>query len=109
MSCTVLHELIQERANRSDSPAVAGNGCGHGGNGVAVNTNLAYTRFLFVIARNDDDAHGARLRTAGANIARGFFNDFDIDDNRETQVQAQETIQFLIRETDAKPLPGDHP
>ena len=82
-----------------------GNGCGNGGNGVAVNTNLAYTRFLFVIARNDDDAHGARLRTAGANIARGFFNDFDIDDNRETQVQAHETIQFLIRETDAQPLP----
>jgi hypothetical protein len=82
-----------------------GNGCGNGGNGVAVNTNLAYTRFLFVIARNDDDAHGARLRTAGANIARGFFNDFDIDDNRETQVQAHETIQFLVRETEAKPLP----
>jgi hypothetical protein len=89
-----------------------GNGCGNGGNGVAVNTNLAYTRFLFVIARHDDDAHGARLRTAGANIARGFFNDFDIDDNRESQVQAHETIQFLIRETDAKPLaeavPGPH-
>ena len=50
-----------------------------------------------------------RLRTAGANIARGFFNDFDIDDNRETQVQAQETIQFLIRETDAKPLPETIP
>ena len=82
-----------------------GNGCGNGGNGVAVKSNLAYTRFLFVIARNDDDAHGARLRTAGANIARGFFNDFDIDDNRETQVQAHETIQFLIRETDAQPLP----
>ena len=82
-----------------------GNGCGNGGNGVAVNANLAYTRFLFVIARNDDDAHGARLRTAGANIARGFFNDFDIDDNRETQVQAQETIQFLIREMDATPQP----
>ncbi|MGH9218277.1 MAG: hypothetical protein ACRD1W_03185 [Vicinamibacterales bacterium] len=82
-----------------------GHGCGNGGNGVAVNTNLAYTRFLFVIARNDDDAHGARLRTAGANIARGFFNDFDIDDNRETQVQAHETIQFLVRETEARPLP----
>ena len=86
-----------------------GNGCGNGGNGVAVNTNLAYGRFLFVIARNDDDAHGARLRTAGANIARGFFNDFDIDDNRETQVQAHETIQFLIRETDAQPLPETIP
>ncbi len=81
-----------------------GNGCGQGGNG-HVATNLAFTRFLFVIARTDDDAHGARLRTAGANIARGFFNDYDIDDTRETQVQAFETIQFLVREPDAKPLP----
>jgi hypothetical protein len=82
-----------------------GSGCGQGGNGAAVNTNLAYTRFLFVIARTDDDAHGARLRTAGANIARGFFNDFDIDDTRDTQVQAQETIQFLVREPEARTLP----
>lgn len=82
-----------------------GSGCGQGGNGASINSNLAYTRFLFVSARNDDDAHGARLRTAGANIARGFFNDFDIDDTRETQVQAHETIQFLIRESDARPLP----
>jgi hypothetical protein len=86
-----------------------GNGCGQGGNGAGVGSNLAYTRFLFVIARTDDDAHGARLRTAGANIARGFFNDFDIDDSRETQVQAQETIQFLIREPETKPLPENAP
>jgi hypothetical protein len=86
-----------------------GSGCGQGGNGVAVGSNLAYTRFLFVIARTDDDAHGARLRTAGANIARGFFNDFDIDDSRETQVQAHETIQFLIREPETKPLPEKIP
>ena len=82
-----------------------GSGCGQGGNGAAVTSNLAYTRFLFIIARTDDDAHGAKLRTAGANIARGFFNDFDIDDNRETQVQAFETIQFLIREPETRPLP----
>jgi hypothetical protein len=86
-----------------------GSGCGQGANGGAVNTNLAFTRFLFVIARNDDDAHGARLRTAGANIARGFFNDFDIDDSRETQVQAHETIQFLIRESETAPLPETVP
>ena len=86
-----------------------GGGCGQGGNGGAINSNLAYTRFLFVIARTDDDAHGARLRTAGANIARGFFNDFDIDDTRETQVQAQETIQFLVREPETKPLPENIP
>jgi hypothetical protein len=86
-----------------------GSGCGQGGNGAPVGSNLTYTRFLFVIARTDDDAHGARLRTAGANIARGFFNDFDIDDSRETQVQAQETIQFLVREPEPKPLPDTIP
>jgi hypothetical protein len=86
-----------------------GSGCGQGGNGGGVASNLAYTRFLFVIARTDDDAHGARLRTAGANIARGFFNDYDIDDNRETQVQAFETIQFLIREPETRPLPEGTP
>lgn len=86
-----------------------GSGCGQGANGNGTGVNLAYTRFLFVIARTDDDAHGARLRTAGANIARGFFNDFDIDDTRETQVQAHETIQFLVREGETRPLPETHP
>jgi len=56
---------------------------------------------LFVIARADDDAHGARLRSAGGNLARGFFNDFDIDDAREMQAQRFETIQFYVREGDA--------
>jgi hypothetical protein len=86
-----------------------GHGCGQGGNGASVTSNLAYTRFLFVSARSDDDAHGARLRTAGANIARGFFNDFDIDDTRESQVQAHETIQLLIRDPETKPLPENLP
>ena len=73
--------------------------CGQGlGNGNGTAANLAYTKFLFVMARADDDAHGARLRTAGGNIARGFFNDFDIDDNRETQAQPFETIQFFVRD-----------
>jgi len=72
-------------------------GCGQGlGNGNGVAANLAYTKFLFVTARTDDVAHGARLRTAGGNIARGFFNDFDIDDSRETQAQPFETIQFAV-------------
>lgn len=75
------------------------NGCGQGSaNGAAPGTNLAFTKFLFVIARADDDAHGARLRTAGGNIARGFFNDFDIDDGRESQAPRFETIQFFVRE-----------
>ena len=76
-------------------------GCGQGhGNGNSVGANLAYTKFLFVVARTDDEAHGARLRTAGGNIARSFFNDFDIDDSRENQAQPFETIQFFVRDGD---------
>ncbi len=74
-------------------------GCGQGhGSGSSVGANLAYTKFLFVAARTDDDAHAARLRTAGGNIARSFFNDFDIDDSRENQAQPFETIQFFVRD-----------
>ena len=76
-------------------------GCGQGhANGNGVGANLAYAKFLFVTAHADDDAHGTRLRTAGGNIARGFFNDFDIDDSRETQAQPFETIQFFVRDGD---------
>jgi hypothetical protein len=80
-----------------------GTGCGQGNlpaNGNGISSNLAFTKFLFVIARADDDAHGARLRTAGANLSRGFFNDFDIDDAREMQAPRFETIQFYVREGD---------
>jgi len=79
-----------------------GSGCGQGNgqNGAGATANLAFTKFLFVIARADDDAHGSRSRPAGGNIARGFFNDFDIDDARETQAQRFETIQFYVRDGD---------
>lgn len=77
-----------------------GSGCGQA-NGTNVASNLAFTKFLFVVARAEDDAHGARLKTAGSNIARGFFNDFDIDDARELQAQRFETIQFFVRDGDA--------
>ena len=83
-----------------------GSGCGQGNghaNGNGVSANLAYTKFLFVAARSDDDAHGVRLRAAGGNIARGFFNDFDIDDARELQGQRFETIQFYVRAGDVSP------
>lgn len=85
-----------------------GTGCGQGNgsaNGNGAGSNLAFTKFLFLIARADDDAHGARLRTAGANLSRGFFNDFDIDDARETQAPRFETIQFYVRDGDG-PDPG---
>ena len=75
-------------------------GSGHGGNGNGVG-NVAYTRFLFVLPPVDDEAHVTRLRSAGASIARGFFNDFDINETRETQVHAFEAIQFLTRHPDA--------
>lgn len=68
-----------------------------------VGVNLTYTKFLFVLVK-DDEAIGARLRSAGASIARGFFNDFDADGARE--VQAHETIQFFAgdRRPDAEGL-----
>ena len=78
-------------------------GCGQQTNGNGASVNLAYTKFLFVIARADDEMHGARLRTAGSHIARGFFNDFDIDDTRENQTQPFEAIQFFIRDGDGRP------
>lgn len=85
-------------------------GCGQtngNGNGGGAGANLAFTKFLFVMARAEDDAHGARLRTAGGNIARGFFNDFDINDSRDTQPQRFETIQFFVRDGDLPvPEPG---
>jgi hypothetical protein len=89
-----------------------GSGCGQGNgnaNGNGVSTNLAYTKFLFVVARTDDDAHAVRLRTAGGNIARGFFNDFDIDDARDLQAQRFETIQFYVREGDIPSESQDAP
>jgi hypothetical protein len=58
--------------------------------------SLAFTRFLFVVPRADDEAFRTRLRTAGSAIARGFFNDFEADGSRETP--AHEAIQFLVAE-----------
>src|SRR5882672_10943007 len=61
-------------------------------------TNLAYTKFLFVIVRRDDEAALAKLRAAGSQMARGFFNDYDADGTREQQ--PRETIQFLVADGD---------
>jgi hypothetical protein len=58
-------------------------------------TNLAFTRFLFIVPRQDDEAFRTRLRAAGSAIARGFFNDFDADGGRDS---GRETIQFLVSE-----------
>jgi len=55
--------------------------------------NLTYTKFLFVLPHADDAASLTKIRGAGANISRIFFNDYDADGTRDPQ--PQETIQFL--------------
>jgi hypothetical protein len=59
----------------------------------ATDGNLAFTKFLFIIPRRDDEAMAGRLRTIGSIVARGFFNDFDADGSRDG---LHETIQFLV-------------
>jgi hypothetical protein len=68
------------------------------GNGQAVGSNLAFTKFLFVTPRRLDDAARTRLRAAGGLIARGFFNDFDFEGTAGRETQPFETIQFLLQE-----------
>ena len=58
--------------------------------------NLAFTRFLFIVPRRDDDAFQTRLRSVGGLVARGFFNDFDADGGKDAP--PHETIQFLVRD-----------
>jgi hypothetical protein len=64
--------------------------------------NLAFTKFIFVTPARDDDAARARLRAAGAIVARGFFNDFEAEGR---DGPPQETIQFLVNE-DTHGQPG---
>src|SRR5689334_4956576 len=72
------------------------------GNGTALSGgNLSFTKFLFVRPARDDDATRARVRTAGAVVARGFFNDFETQEGRDTP--PHETIQFLINENGTDP------
>jgi hypothetical protein len=59
--------------------------------------NLTYTKFLFVLLYQDDAATLTKIRAAGSNISRGFFNDYDADGTRDPR--PQETIQFLAAET----------
>ena len=58
--------------------------------------NLAFTKFLFITPSRDDDAARTRLRSAGAIVARGFFNDFETEGSRDTP--PHETIQFLVND-----------
>src|SRR5436190_9754983 len=63
--------------------------------------NLSFTRFVFIVPRREDEAFLTRLKTAGAAVARGFFNDFDADAVRDNQWL--ETIQFLVADADLHP------
>ena len=58
--------------------------------------NLAFTKFFFITPSRDDDAARTRLRSAGAIVARGFFNDFETEGSRDTP--PHETIQFLVND-----------
>ena len=58
--------------------------------------NLAFTKFLFITPSRDDDAARTRLRSVGAIVARGFFNDFETEGSRDTP--PHETIQFLVND-----------
>lgn len=65
--------------------------------------NLAFAKFLFITPSRDDDAARTRLRSAGAIIARGFFNDFEAEGGRDTS--PHETIQFMVND-DGHRQPG---
>ena len=62
--------------------------------------NLSYTKFLFVLPYQDDAATLTKIRSAGANISRSFFNDYDADGSRDPQ--PQETIQFLTADDNGR-------
>jgi len=66
----------------------------NGANGIGA--NLTFTKFVFILPYQDDAATLLKLRNAGSNICRGFFNDYDADGTRDAQ--PQETIQFLQAE-----------
>lgn len=68
--------------------------------------NLAFTKFLFITLRRDDEAARRCVRAVGSQIARGFFNDFEADIAREGQ--SHETIHFLVAAAGEQP-PGAPP
>jgi len=65
-----------------------------GSYGAHLGVNLSFTKFLFVSPRRDDEGDQAKLRQAGACLARGFFNDFDAETSHDAP--PHETIQFLV-------------
>jgi len=56
------------------------------------NGNTSYTKFLFVLANREDDTVGARMRTVGGQIARGFFNDFEVSGKRDVYTPRDDSV-----------------
>jgi hypothetical protein len=73
-------------------------------NGQTGAVNLTFTKFLFILPYQDDASTVQKLRSAGSNISRGFFNDYDADGSRD--VQPQETIQFLTADNSSASREG---
>ena len=73
---------------------------GRGGNGSGqmnqTGVNLVHSKFFFITLRCDDEDTRTKVRTAGAAIGRGFFNDFGASGTSETATL--ETIQLLVND-----------
>lgn len=70
-------------------------GAANGQNGTNhLGVNLSFTKFLFVTPRHDDESARAKMRQAGACLARGFFNDFDAESGHDAP--PHETIQLMV-------------
>lgn len=75
-------------------------------------SDLAFTKFVFLSPLRFDDAAVNRLRASGSQIARGFFNEYDIEGPVSAlgvprDGQPYETIQFLIQDETAFSLASD--
>ena len=68
---------------------------------ISVGANLSFTKFVFLVLAQEDETTISRVRTVGALVGRGFFNDFDADGTRD--VQPRETIQFLVTDRNLAP------
>jgi hypothetical protein len=66
-------------------------------------SDLAFTKFVFLSLHRFDEAGSAKLRATGSQIARGFFNEYDIEGPLSAlgvprDGQPFETIQFLMQD-----------
>ena len=84
LRCTALHILthacFRYRSCRTDRPSDTTMGANGQSDAAA---NSTYTKFVFVLPSQDDAATLTKIRAAGSNISRGFFNDYDADGSRD--------------------------